>query len=121
MREAMQEVVESGKSGVYVSEQPEERQPHSGAEGVTFSLMVPVLNEDGTSSEFTKVTKIGIRLLENGEVPNIIEIDVPHPVLHYRDRVIFRKMRISMKNITYALVRNLNPNIEVKYVVVVEK
>lgn len=121
MREAAVETAPAARNKSAVSEQPEVSRKSAASEGVTFSLMVPVLNEDGSATDFTKITKIGIRLPENGEVPKVIEAEVPHPVLHFRDRVIFRKMKIDMEKVTLARVRDLNSRIEVKYIIVDEK
>lgn len=91
------------------------------AEGVTFSLVLPVLNEDGSNSGFTKVIKLGIRLEKDGKLPKVIDIDAPHPVLHHRDRVIYRKIRVDMSRVSCAYVRNLKANLDTKYVVVENK
>ena len=86
--------------------------------GVVFTILVPEVNEDGTNSEHTRSIKLGIRLPEDGKVPKLIDIYVPHPIRGYRDRVIYRKIRVDMSLVTSAFVRNLKPELDTRYEIV---
>ena len=86
--------------------------------GVTFTLLIPEVNEDGTNSIHTRGIKLGIRLPEDGKVPKLIDLYVPHPIIGHRDRVIYRKIRVDMSMVTYASVRNLKPELDTRYEVV---
>ncbi len=91
----------------------------SGSEtpGVTFTLLLPKLREDGSNSGDTHPVKVGIRLAKNGKVPRVIDIEAPHPVVNSNRRV-YRKVRVDMGEVFYAPVRNLKPELDTKYSVV---
>ena len=89
--------------------------------GVTFTLLIPELNEDGTNSIHTRGIKLGIRLDDEGKVPGLIDLHVPHPIVNHRDRVLYRRIRVDMSTVNYAPVRNLKPELDTRYDIVETK
>ena len=129
---ALQELDDAPKAAVKKAENPDtapagrftalEAEKNKKLEdGVTFSLMLPVLNADGSKTAFTKIVKMGIRLPDDGVVPRLIDVEAPHSVLNQRGKVIYRTVRVDMTNVTYASVRSLKSHLEVKYVIVKDK
>ena len=87
-------------------------------EAAVFSLTVPLLKADGTSTQFKRELKLGIVLPEDGKVPVMIDAEVPHPVQREPKRRICKTVRLDLSLMEVEKVDSLPAGAEVKYSVV---